>query len=208
MLLLGIIAGFLLSYIFQDVLGAVKILFYVFLFALLADVLLLFASKGRLIGQRILPDKLSNGDENPITITISNGFLFQTTLKIIDELPFQFQKRDFELTSQLKPGEQKSYGYELRPTERGSYSFGGLNVFASSPLGLLGRRFQFDQEAEIPVYPSFLQLKKYDLIAFSNRLFEYGLKKIRRIGHTMEFEQIKEYVQGDDIRKHQLESDC
>ena len=29
---------------------------------------------------------------------------------------------------------------------------------------------------------------------------EYGLKRIRRIGHTMEFEQIKEYVQGDDIR--------
>jgi uncharacterized protein (DUF58 family) len=37
-------------------------------------------------------------------------------------------------------------------------------------------------------------------MAFSNRLFQYGLKKIRRIGHTMEFEQIKEYVPGDDIR--------
>ncbi|MEL6976921.1 MAG: DUF58 domain-containing protein, partial [Bacteroidota bacterium] len=47
---------------------------------------------------------------------------------------------------------------------------------------------------------SFLQLRKYDLIAFTNRLHQYGLKKIRRIGHTMEFEQIKEYVQGDDIR--------
>jgi uncharacterized protein (DUF58 family) len=29
---------------------------------------------------------------------------------------------------------------------------------------------------------------------------QYGMKKIRRIGHTMEFEQIKEYTQGDDIR--------
>ena len=37
-------------------------------------------------------------------------------------------------------------------------------------------------------------------MAFTNRLFEYGLKKIRRIGNTMEFEQIKDYVQGDDIR--------
>jgi uncharacterized protein (DUF58 family) len=43
-------------------------------------------------------------------------------------------------------------------------------------------------------------LRKYELIAFSNNLFQYGVKKIRRIGHTMEFEQIKEYVQGDDIR--------
>jgi uncharacterized protein (DUF58 family) len=38
------------------------------------------------------------------------------------------------------------------------------------------------------------------LLAFSNKLFEYGLKKIRRIGNTMEFEQIKDYVSGDDIR--------
>jgi uncharacterized protein (DUF58 family) len=45
-----------------------------------------------------------------------------------------------------------------------------------------------------------MQLRKYDLMAFSNNLSQYGLKKIRRIGHTMEFEQIKEYVQGDDLR--------
>jgi uncharacterized protein (DUF58 family) len=52
----------------------------------------------------------------------------------------------------------------------------------------------------VPNYPSFLQLRKYMLMAFTNRLSEYGLKKIRRIGHTMEFEQIKDYVSGDDIR--------
>lgn len=52
----------------------------------------------------------------------------------------------------------------------------------------------------VPTYPSYIQLRKYDLMAFSNNLFQYGVKKIRRIGHTMEFEQIKEYVPGDDIR--------
>ncbi|MFZ1858378.1 MAG: DUF58 domain-containing protein, partial [Chitinophagaceae bacterium] len=38
------------------------------------------------------------------------------------------------------------------------------------------------------------------LLAVSNRLQEVGVKKIRRIGHSMEFEQIKEYVRGDDYR--------
>src|SRR5690554_7642890 len=52
----------------------------------------------------------------------------------------------------------------------------------------------------VPNYPSFLQLRKYDFIAFTNRLKLFGLKKIRRIGHTMEFEQIKDYTQGDDVR--------
>jgi uncharacterized protein (DUF58 family) len=69
-----------------------------------------------------------------------------------------------------------------------------------SSLGLASRRYVFSDDAIVPTYPSFIQLRKYDLLAFSSRLTEYGIKRIRRIGHTMEFEQIKEYVQGDDIR--------
>lgn len=198
--LVAIIVGFLLSFIYNDIYGAIKVLFYVFVLFLIIDFLLLFASKGNLAGSRILPDKFSNGDENPIQLEISNTYLFQAKIKIIDEIPFQFQKRDFGLESKLASGGTKRYDYQLRPTERGVYSFGSLNVFAISPIGFLSRRYTFDQSQEVPVYPSFLQLQKYDLIAFTNRLHEYGLKKIRRIGHTMEFEQIKEYVQGDDIR--------
>ena len=199
-MLIGILIGFLVSFIFQNLLGVFQILFFVFVLLIITDAILLFASKGKIEGKRELPDKLSNGDENTITINISNTYLFPSSIRIIDELPFQFQKRDFGLKSTLKPGKNKCYNYNIRPTERGVYLFGSLNTFASTPIGFLARRFQFDQAAEVPVYPSFLQLRKYDLIAFSNRLFEYGLKKIRRIGHTMEFEQIKDYVLGDDIR--------
>lgn len=200
MALTGTIVLFLLAFIFPNLLALAQILFLSMILLLMVDLLLLFASKGGISGKRILADKLSNGDQNPIEIMIENGYPFSVLLKIIDELPFQFQKRDFEIKSRLNSGRQRLYPYFLRPTERGVYSFGNLNVFVSTPIGFLGRRFQFDSKAEVPVYPSFLQLRKYDLMAFSNRLFEYGLKKIRRIGHTMEFEQIKEYVLGDDIR--------
>ena len=52
----------------------------------------------------------------------------------------------------------------------------------------------------VPVYPSFLQMRQFELLAATNRLNELGIKKIRRIGHSMEFEQVKDYVQGDDYR--------
>lgn len=52
----------------------------------------------------------------------------------------------------------------------------------------------------VPVFPSYIQMRKYELLAISNRLTETGIKKIRRIGHNLEFEQIKKYVAGDDIR--------
>jgi uncharacterized protein (DUF58 family) len=43
-------------------------------------------------------------------------------------------------------------------------------------------------------------MRKYQLMATSNRLTEAGVKKVRKLGHSMEFEQVKEYVSGDDYR--------
>ncbi|SHI44929.1 Uncharacterized conserved protein, DUF58 family, contains vWF domain [Arenibacter nanhaiticus] len=200
LVLTGLVLGFLISYLIPDVFGAIKLLCYLFLVFLLTDILLLFGSKGGIDASRIVPEKLSNGDENQIRISLSNSFLFTSEIKVLDEIPHQFQKRDFKINTSLKKGEHKIFTYSLRPTERGVYAFGFLNVFAKSPIGLVSKKHSFNKEQQLAVYPSFLQLRKYGLLAFSNRLFEHGTKKIRRIGHTMEFEHIKDYVQGDDIR--------
>src|SRR5581483_5038577 len=62
------------------------------------------------------------------------------------------------------------------------------------------KRYNFEQAETLAVYPSFLQMRKYELMAISNRLSEFGIKKIRRLGHSLEFEQVKSYVAGDDYR--------
>jgi uncharacterized protein (DUF58 family) len=191
---------FVFAYFFGNIFWLVKLLFFLLIFTLVVDIALLYLNKEGVQAKRILPKKLSNGDENPVEIQLINRFQFTVSAKIIDELPVQWQQRDFKILSTVKPSEEKKYTYKVRPTERGEYHFGNLNVFSSSVLGLVSRRQQYSAEAMVPNYPSFLQLKKYDLIAFSNRLKFFGLKKIRRLGHTMEFEQIKEYVSGDDIR--------
>jgi len=73
-------------------------------------------------------------------------------------------------------------------------------VYVKSPVRLVSKRYIFCENVVVASYPSFIQLRKYDMMAFSNQLSQYGLKRIRRIGHTMEFEQIKDYTQGDDLR--------
>jgi uncharacterized protein (DUF58 family) len=112
----------------------------------------------------------------------------------------QFQKRDFKLDLYIKPKEERIHNYQLVPKTRGEYVFGNLNVYASTKLALVKKRYQFANEQLVKVYPSFVQMKKYDFLAQSNKLSEYGFKKIRKIGHTLEFEQVKEYVVGDDVR--------
>lgn len=52
----------------------------------------------------------------------------------------------------------------------------------------------------IKVYPFLLDVTPYELLAMSDNLTELGIKKIRKVGHQTEFEQIKDYVKGDDYR--------
>ena len=197
---MGIILLFIVAYFFPALYHAVWYALYVLIAFVCIDILLLFGSNKKVIGIRNMSEKLSNGDENEIHIALNNQFTFPVYLKIIDEIPFQFQQRNFEVKRKIKALAKDDYRYFLRPTERGEYFFGNLNIYATSPLRLISRRFTYDNNQMVPTYPSYMQLRKYDLMAFSNNLFQYGLKKIRRIGHTMEFEQIKEYVQGDDLR--------
>jgi len=199
-LLIGIVVLFCCAFIFPVLYHAVWFLFLMLLTFFVLDLLILFAAGKGIDGQRTAPEKLSNGDENQIVVTIRNYYTFPVHVTVIDEIPEQFQVRNFEIKRKIKTAAQDEFQYYLRPTERGEYHFGCLNVYVSSPLQLIVKRYRFDKDQMVPTYPSYIQLRKYDLIAFSNNLFQYGVKKIRRIGHTMEFEQIKEYVPGDDIR--------
>ncbi|MFK5957757.1 MAG: DUF58 domain-containing protein [Lutibacter sp.] len=164
------------------------------------DLYLLFNKKNGVVARRILTEKFSNSDDNPIPITVKNNYNFKVEVKLIDELPDQFQKRDFEQISFINPNNVWEFEYKVRPVERGEYSFGKLNVYVSSFLKIISRRYKFQENEVVVVYPSFIQMKKYEFLAMSDRLTEFGLKKIRRIGHTLEFEQIKNYIAGDDVR--------
>lgn len=168
--------------------------------AAMVDGLLIFNQKNGISAQRILPEKLSNGDENPVKIDIKNNYGFTIHANVIDEIPFQFQKRDFLIKKKIEAGKNNFFQYILEPKERGEYNFGSLHIYVSSPLGLVSKRFSFQKDANLPAYPSFIHLRKYELMALQSEFLLGGIKRIRKLGHTMEFEQIKDYVPGDDIR--------
>ena len=191
---------FVAAYAFPVLFPLIQIGFIVFMGLIGLDGWLLFRVKNGLFSRREVPDRLSNGDENPLTIYLENRYSFRVDAEVIDEIPFQFQRRDVLFRARLGPRETQAIRYELRPTRRGEYSFGAVNVFVLSPLGLLKRRYQFEQDRLVAVYPSFLQMRQYELLAATNRLNEVGVKRIRRLGHSMEFEQVRPYTTGDDVR--------
>ncbi len=200
MVMVGCILFFIVSFFFPALGEIPKICFQAFLVLIFLDYLFLFFSGKKPSAKRIISERLSNGDENKIELRIKNEFSFPVNMQIIDELPEQFQIRDFKRKAYFKSKEQQKFVYTLRPIERGEYHFGNILLFVSSLLGLLVRRNTIDAEEMVPVYPSFIQLRKYDLLSGATIQSETGSKRLRKIGHSMEFEQIKEYVHGDDIR--------
>lgn len=191
---------YILAFFFPILMNVAFVLLLALTLMIFVDIILLFISKEPIKAQRILPEKLSNGDENFIKIDIKNLYGFKIKTKVIDEIPFQFQKRDFLIEKNIEPKKNIFFQYHLEPKERGEYYFGSLNVFVTSPFGLIARKFIFQKDDQLACYPSFIHLRKYELMSLNNEFMMGGIKKIRRLGHTMEFEQIKEYVPGDDVR--------
>lgn len=191
---------FIFSYFYTQLLFISQLIFISIIFLSIVDSIILFINNKAIYAYRQTPQRLSNGDDNEIQIFVTNHYAFKIVLIIIDELPFNFQIRDEQFKCEINPAATKVINYNLKPVKRGEYNFGYTNIFVSSPIGFVQRRFKFEGEKIIPVYPSYLQMRKYELLAISDRLTEAGIKKIRRIGHSQEFEQIKEYVRGDDYR--------
>ena len=166
--------------------------------ATVTDIVLLW-HKRAVTAERRLSTRFSNGDDNPVTISVESTYPFPVRFEVIDELPFQFQQRDN--TSHISSfTSQFSFKTSLRPTRRGIYSFGQIMVFASTHLGLVERRYRCAAPCDVSVYPSYQKLHQYELMAISRNLQEPGIKRIRRIGHNTEFEHIRDYLKGDDYR--------
>jgi uncharacterized protein (DUF58 family) len=198
--LVACICLFVVAFYIPGLRALAPIAFFVFVIFCIADYIFLFFTKKFPFAKRITAERLSNGDENKIELIIKNEFSFPVNADVIDELPQQFQERNWKKHLTLKAKQQRKIQYHLRPLQRGEYYFGNIHLFIASPLGLVCRRFTTAAVETIHIYPAFMQLHKYELLSNATIQHENGSSRLRKIGQSMEFEQIKEYVSGDDIR--------
>lgn len=190
---------FVLAYLLPALWTPAQVILFVFLALTLIDFGLLFYGDRGLSAERKLSARMSNGFENLISLTVKNGYGFAVDADVIDELPMQLQERNFTVSRKLGPAQSKNIRYKIKPSERGEYAYGDILLYASTVLKLVQRRFRVGAAADFKVYPSFQNLGTKQLMAEANDALG-GNRRFRKIGQSMEFEQIKEYVSGDDIR--------
>ncbi|MCP4456452.1 MAG: DUF58 domain-containing protein, partial [Cytophagales bacterium] len=199
--LLVVVGLFCLGFPYPIFIAVAKIALMCIILLIIIDLSILFSSKNLVTCERIMEDKLSNGDHNPIILQLSGMSGFTMDIDIVEEFPDQLQIRDMSFSLKgLKPGFKRDLDYQIRPSERGIYSFGNTHIFVRTVISFIKRRVTKPTAEDVKVYPSFIQARKFSFMALNDRISEVGVKKIRKLGVNHEFEQIREYVAGDDFR--------
>lgn len=189
-------ASFALPFLFS----VAEISLLVLLGVTLLDVLLTFSVKQPVKFKRIVQNRLNLGDINEVKIEVTNLTGQPVSFVLHEGFPVEMQERSKRFKAVLMPNELRTFHYDFVPKERGEYTFSDAFFMISSIFFLVKRRIIIPAAEAIAVYPSVLQMKKYELLVFQQQKTSSGIKKIRRIGQTSEFEQIKNYVQGDEIK--------
>ena len=103
-----VIVFFIVTYFFPQLLSVAYVVLLGLSALLLADILILYSHRKGIFARREMMDKLSNGDFNDIRIYIENNYTFPVRLRVLDELPEQFQSRNLSFTMLLGFGAKKN----------------------------------------------------------------------------------------------------
>jgi uncharacterized protein (DUF58 family) len=99
----------------------------------------------------------------------------------------------------LPPGERRVVALTLRPVRRGERTASHVTVRSRGPLGLCARQATLHAPARIRVLPPFHSRKH--LPSRISRLKELdGRTSVLVRGQGTEFDSLREYVRGDDVR--------
>ena len=167
--------------------------------ALVVDIYLLYAAAGKLSVERRTPRVLSLSDSSQIRVLVRYAGQLPLRAVLTDELPFDLQVRDQAIPFAIGPDFDQEITYPVRPLTRGEYEFGDVNLFLTTRLGLAEHRLRTPATTVVPVYPSIIQMQQFALKA-TTTVASDGRRRLRRLTKSYEFDQIKEYVTGDDYR--------
>ncbi|HEY8938755.1 MAG TPA: DUF58 domain-containing protein, partial [Cellvibrio sp.] len=142
---------------------------------------------------RDLPGNLAVDKWTPVKLQIRHHFTHATQVRVFDGVPTTSDYQHLPLTLELKPNQISKSEYQLRPLERGSLLINKSHIEFSSPLGLWNIRYWAGNTSESRVYPDFVAIANYAILATENHTSQIGIRKKQRRGEGMEFHQLREF---------------
>ena len=166
----------------------------------LAD-LLMVQRRPRIEARRLLPGSAPLNVWLEPRLHLSNGDRLRITCQVHDHYPPECAAEGLPRELRIPAGGWAEFTYRLRPVSRGDLAFGSLELRLNSPLGLWQRKLRAGEPQVLRVYPNFAALTRFALFATDNRLAQMGILQRRRRGEGLDFDQLREYREGDSQRK-------
>ena len=172
---------------------------------ILTDLLLLILLGDRLNAEREIPSSLAQGEYVLVKLLIRRaGPLLLSSIRLYDLYPNSMSAAVFP--AKLRDGDRKIlkakntlvFEYSLMPNERGSWIFSGTEFLMGSLLRFWRLRVTQKSISSGRTYPNFKQLARG--LDLKGNPEKGEIKQIRKRGHGLEFESLRDYQEGDSIR--------
>lgn len=189
---LGVLAlpgGILLLVAFDLVLAAVALLDW-----------LLTPGPDKLDVQRLVPERMSVLNAHLVTFVVRNRARASLSIRLRDTWPESFHAEVEEAAGPVSARGEARWDLTMQPRARGYFSLGDIHLRYRSLLGLWERHKTVPAAGHVRVYPNLASLYRYHLLARANRLDVLGIRRLRLRGGAWEFESLRDYVDGDDVR--------
>lgn len=150
--------------------------------------------------QRIWKEAPCIANDSRVTLSLKNFSRVPIHVTLVDETPVSLRNAPPSLELALPPGKPNLTTYEVLPRERGDARFGRLFLRYKSSLGVAERWAAAELSQTVRVLPDLKQAREHALYLIRSRQVEMEKRRRRQRGQGCEFESLREYRQGDDLR--------
>lgn len=141
------------------------------------------------------------GDASKVRLLIENATPRSFTLRIKDEYPAEMKLNEpRESSFTVAPRSTAEFYYHVTPPKRGNYRFGRVAIRFLSRLGLVWCQAEMVEPQSVKVYPNMRRAREIELKALGAQSFLAVQRRAVRRGEGREFESMRDYVRGDELR--------
>lgn len=151
--------------------------------------------------QRILPQSFGLNRPQSITIELTNSSARAVDFSISDATPKFFESSEFPLQAQVAANTKAAFEYTAIPKRRGQSHFEPAYVLASSKFGLWDMIYRLGGAQEVKVFPDFSAVSNSFVFGIEQAMRNMGAHIAKRRGDGMEFNQLREFREGDTIKQ-------
>lgn len=158
------------------------------------------AGRGRRIeAERRAAQIFSVGRANVVTIVLHNRSDRTLRGTVMDDPIEEATTTGLPGTFEIAPRATVQLRYEITPSRRGKRHLGAITVRYQLPLGILERQERIELPQDVDVYPDVHAARALEMLRRQGRE-DARLGSLRVRGGDTEFERLRPYTRGDEIR--------